>query len=125
MFFFMTATPTVPVIINKIIKYSTLINTGAELNIITIDVTNKAGLAIKTRVKIKISSYSKHISRFLEIIENILISIDLIACRVNIFVTRSAPQPFILKISYLHSARAQLLFNDNLIQILLQSADGR
>ncbi len=58
-------------------------------------------------------------------IENILISIDSIFCRVNIFVTRSAPQPFILRIPYLHSTRAQLLFDDDSIQILLRSADGR
>ena len=86
---------------------------------------DKAGLAIRTRVKIKILLYSKHTNRFLEIIENILISIDSIAYRVNIFVTRSAPQSFILKISYLHSTRAQLLFNDDSMQILFRSADGR
>ena len=80
--------PTVPVIINKIIKYSVLINTGAELNMITADVTDKTGLTIKTRVKIKILLYSEHINRFLEMIENMLISIGLIFCRVNIFVIR-------------------------------------
>ena len=101
----MTATPTIPVTINKIIEYFTLINTGAELNIITINVADRAGLAIKTRVKIKISLYSEYISRFLEIIENILISVGSVVCRVNIFVTRSASQPFILKIFYLHSTR--------------------
>ena len=104
--FSMTAVPTVPVTINKIIEYSTLINTGAELNMMIVDVTNRAGLAIRTRVKVKISLYSEYISRFLEIIENILISVGLIVYRVNIFVTRSAPQSFILGISYLYSARA-------------------
>ena len=87
----MTAAPTVPVIVNKIIECFALIDTGAELNVMIIDVTDRAGLAMRTRVKIKISLYSKYISRFLEIIENILISIDSIAYRVNIFVTRSAP----------------------------------
>ncbi len=111
----MIAVPIVPVIVNKIIEYFTLINTGAELNIITINVTDRARLAIRTRVKIKILLYSEYISRFLKIIENILISIDLIVYRVNIFMTRSAPQFFILKIFYLHSARAQLLFNDDSI----------
>ncbi len=53
-----------------------------------IDVIDKTGLIIKTRVKIKISLYSEYISRFLEIIKNILISINLIVYRVNIFVTR-------------------------------------
>ncbi len=101
----MIATPTVPVIINKTIEYSAFINTGAELNIITINVADRAGLAIKTRVKIKISLYSEYISRFLEMIKNILISVGLVAYRVNIFVTRSASQFFILRISYLHSAR--------------------
>ncbi len=123
--FFMTAVPTVSVIVNRIIEYSVFINTGAELNIITINVVDGAGLAIRTRVKIKISSYSEHISRFLGMIENILISAGLIAYRVNIFVTRSAPQPLILGISYLYSTRAPLLFNDDSIQILLRSADGR
>ncbi len=104
--FFITAAPTIPVIVNKIIEYSTLVNTGAELNIITIDVTNRAGLIIRTRIKIKISSYSEYTSRFLGIIENILISVDSIVYRVNIFVTRLVPQLLILKISYLHSARA-------------------
>ena len=113
--FSVTATPTILIIVNEIIEYSTLIDTGAELNIITTDVADRAGLTIRTRVKIKISSYSEHISRFLGIIENILISVDSIACRANIFVTRSAPQPLILKISYLHSARAQLLFDDDSI----------
>ncbi len=54
-----------------------------------------------------------------------LISVGSIFCRANIFVTRSVPQPLILGISYLHSARAQLLFNDDSIQMLLRSADGR
>ncbi len=124
-FFFVVAAPTVLVIINKIIEYSALVNTGAELNIMIVDVTDRAGLVIKTRVKIKISLYSKYISRFLRIIENILISVGSIVCRVNIFVTRSVSQFFILGISYLHSARAQLLFDDDLMQVLLRSADGR
>ena len=104
--FSIAAAPTVPVTVNRIIEYSALINTGAELNMITTNVTNKAGLTIKTRVKIKISSYSEHTSRFLRIIENILISIYSVACYTNIFVTRSAPQPLILEISYFYSARA-------------------
>src|SRR6266511_3966925 len=102
----MTAVPIIPVTVNKIIEYSTLINTGAEFNIITINVTDRAGLTIRTRVKIKISSYSEHTSRFLKIIENILISVGLIAYHANIFVTRLAPQSLILKMPYLHSARA-------------------
>ena len=73
---------------------------------ITTDVTDRAGLAIRTRVKVKISSYSEHISRFLEMVENVLISVDLVVYRVNIFVTRSAPQSFVLGMFYLHSARA-------------------
>ncbi len=85
----MTAASIVSVIINKIIKYSVLINTGAELNMITVDVVNRAGLIIRTRVKIKISLYSEYISRFLEMVENMLISVGLIVYRVNIFVTRS------------------------------------
>ncbi len=84
----MAAAPIIPVIVNKIIKYSALINTGAEFNMIIINVTDRAGLAIKTRVKIKISLYLEYINRFLEIIKNILISVGSIFCRVNIFVTR-------------------------------------
>ena len=72
---------------------------------ITTNVTDRAGLAMRTRVKIKISLYSEYISRFLEIIKNILISINLIVYRVNIFVTRSVFQSFILEIFYLYSAR--------------------
>ncbi len=111
----MAATPTVPVTVNRIIEYFVLIDTGAELNVMIVDVTDRAGLAIRTRVKVKMLLYSEYISRFLGIIENILISVGLIICRVNIFVTRSAPQSFILEISYLHSARVQLLFNDDSI----------
>ncbi len=107
--------PTVPVTVNKIIEYFILINTGAELNIIIINVINRAGLVIRTRIKIKISLYSEYISRFLEMVKNILILVGSIAYRVNIFITRSAPQPFILGISYLHSTRVQLLFNDDSI----------
>ena len=110
--FFITAAPIVPVIVNKIIECFILIDTGAEFNIIIINVVDRAGLAIRTRVKIKISLYSEYISRFLEIIENVLISVGLVVYRVNIFVTRSAPQFLILEISYLHSVRVQLLFND-------------
>ncbi len=80
-----------------------------------IDVIDRAGLAIRTRVKIKILLYSEHINRFLRIIENVLISVDSVVCRVNIFVTRSISQSFILKMLYLHSARAQLLFDDDSI----------
>jgi len=104
--FYIAAAPTIPVTVNKIIECSALVNTGAKLNIMTINVTDRAGLTIKTRIKVKIALYSEYINRFLEIIENILISVDLIVYRVNIFVTRSAPQSFILKIAYLHSARA-------------------
>ncbi len=93
--FYITVIPIISVTVNKIIEYFTLINTGAKLNIIIINVTNKAGLAIRTRIKIKITSYSEYTSRFLGIIENILISIDLISYRVNIFVIRSAPQSLI------------------------------
>jgi len=82
---------------------------------IIINITDKAGLAIRTRVKIKMSLYSEYTNRFLKIIENILISINLIIYRVNIFVTRSTAQSLILEIFYLHSARAQLLFNDDSI----------
>src|SRR6266511_5944703 len=102
MFFFITAVPTVPIIVNGIIEYSVLIDIGVELNIMIVDMADRAGLAIRTRVKVKISSYSEYISRFLGMVENILISVDLVVCRVNIFVTRSAPQLFILEISYLH-----------------------
>ncbi len=87
-FFSVTAAPTIPVTVNKIIECFVFINTGAEFNIITVDVTDRAGLTIKTRVKIKISSYSEHISRFLGIIKNILISVGSVFCRVNIFITR-------------------------------------
>jgi len=103
----------IPVTVNRIIEYSTLINTDAEFNVIITDVVDRAGLAIRTRIKIKTSLYSKHISRFLGMVENMLISVDSIVYRVNIFVTRSASQSLILEIPYLHSARAQLLFNDD------------
>ncbi len=111
----MAATPTVPVIVNKTIEYSTLINTGAEFNVMIADVVDRARLIMRTRVKVKILLYLKYINRFLGMIENILISVGSIAYRVNIFVTRSAPQPLILEMSYLYSARAQLLFNDDLM----------
>ncbi len=101
----MIAVPTVLVIVNKIIKYSALINTGVEFNIITINVADRAGLTIRTRVKVKMLLYSEYISRFLGMVENVLISVGLIVYRVNIFVTRLAPQSFILKISYLYSTR--------------------
>ncbi len=71
----------------------------------TINVADRAGLAIRTRIKIKMLSYSEHTSRFLEIIENILISVGSVAYRANIFVIRLASQPFILKIPYLYFAR--------------------
>ncbi len=70
-----------------------------------VDVADRAGLAIKTRVKVKISSYSEYISCFLGMIENVLISVGLVVYRVNIFVTRSAPQFFVLGMFYLHSVR--------------------
>ncbi len=105
-FFLIAVAPTVPVIVNGIIEYSALVNTGAELNVIIIDVVDRAGLVMRTRVKIKISLYLKYISRFLEIVENILISVDSVFCRVNIFVTRSVSQSLILGISYLYFARA-------------------
>ena len=101
----MAAAPTVPVIVNKIIEYSVFVDTGAELNVIIIDVTDRAGLVIRTRVKIKISLYLEYISHFLGMVENMLISIGLVFYRVNIFVIRLVSQFFILKISYLHSAR--------------------
>ncbi len=85
----MTAAPIVPVIVNRIIEYYVLIDTGVEFNVIIVDVADRAGLVIRTRVKIKISLYSEYISRFLGIIENVLISIDLVIYRANIFVTRS------------------------------------
>ncbi len=84
----MAAVPIIPVIVNRIIEYSALVDTDAELNVIIIDVADRAGLAIKTRVKLKISLYSEYISRFLGMVENMLISVDSVACRVNIFVTR-------------------------------------
>ncbi len=79
------------------------------------DVTDKAGLTIRTRVKVKILSYSEHISRFLEMVENILISVGSVAYRVNIFVTRLVSQSLVLGMPYLYSARAQLLFDDDLM----------
>src|SRR6266498_2963436 len=103
--FFIAAAPTVPVIINEIIECSALIDTGAELNIIIINVADRAGLIIRTRVKIKISLYSEYINRFLGMVENMLISVDSIVCRANIFVTRLTPQSLILEIPYLHSTR--------------------
>ncbi len=84
----MIATSIIPVIINKIIEYSVLINIGAEFNIIIIDVADRAGLAMRTRIKIKILLYLEYISRFLGIVKNVLISIGLISGRVNIFVIR-------------------------------------
>ncbi len=89
--FYIAVTPTIPVTINRIIECSALINTGDELNVIITDVTDKAGLNIRTRVKIKMTLYLKYINRFLGMVENILISVGLVFCRVNIFVTRSAP----------------------------------
>jgi len=53
------------------------------------DVADRAGLTIRTRVKVKMSLYLEYTSRFLKIIENVLISVGLVFCRVNIFVTRS------------------------------------
>ena len=105
-FFSIIAAPTILVTVNKIIEYFAFIDTGAEFNVIIINVADRAGLAIKTRVNVKISSYSEYISCFLKIIENILISVGLIVYRVNIFVTRLVSQSFILGISYLYSARA-------------------
>ncbi len=87
--FFMTVASIIPVTVNEIIEYFILIDTGVELNMIIINVADKAGLAIRTRVKVKMSLYSEYISRFLGIVENILISVDLIIYRVNIFVIRS------------------------------------
>ena len=101
----MIVTSIVLVIVNGIIEYSVFINTGVELNIIIIDVTDKAGLAIRTRVKVKISLYSEYINRFLGMVENVLISAGSVVCRVNIFVTRLVSQFFVLGISYLYSAR--------------------
>src|SRR6266536_5004488 len=112
MFFFMVAAPIIFVIVNEIIEYFIFINTGAELNIIIINIIDRAELAMRTRVKIKILLYSEYISRFLGMVENVLISVDSVVCRVNIFVTRLVSQFFVLGTSYLHFARAQLLFND-------------
>ncbi len=109
----MAAAPIVPVIVNRIIECSVFIDTGAELNMMIINISDRAGLVIRTRVKVKMSLYSEYISCFLEMVENVLISVNLIVYRVNIFVIRSTPQSFILEISYLHFTRAQLLFNDN------------
>ena len=103
--FFITAAPIILIIVKKIIEYFALINTGAELNVIITDIADRAGLAIRTRVKVKISLYSEYINRFLGMIKNILISVGLIVCRVNIFVTRLASQSFILEISYFYFAR--------------------
>ncbi len=80
-----------------------LVNIGVEFNVIIIDVADRAGLAMRTRIKIKILLYSEYISRFLEMVENMLISVDLVVCRVNIFITRSISQSFILGIFYLYS----------------------
>ncbi len=107
--------PIIPVTVNKIIECFVLVDTGAELNMITIDVIDRAGLVMRTRVKIKISLYSEYINRFLRMIENMLISVGLVVYRVNIFVTRLISQPFILEIFYFYSAHAQLLFNNDLI----------
>ncbi len=101
----MVAVPIVSVTVNKIIECSALVDTGAELNVIIIDVTDRAGLAMRTRVKIKISLYSEYISRFLKMVENILISVGLIVYRVNIFVIRLVSQPLVLEMSYLHFTR--------------------
>src|SRR6266536_1531647 len=87
--FSVAAAPIILIIVNEIIEYSIFIDIGAELNVITIYMIDKAGLAIRTRVKVKILLYSEHISRFLKMIKNILISIGLVVYRVNIFVTRS------------------------------------
>ena len=54
----MAAASIIFIIVNKIIEYSALINTGAELNVITIDITDRTRLIIKTRIKIKILLYS-------------------------------------------------------------------
>ncbi len=115
MFFFIAAVSIIFVIINRIIEYSTLINTGVEFNMIIIDVADRAGLVIRTRVKIKMSLYSKYINRFLRMIENVLISVGLIVYRVNIFVIRLISQSFILEISYFYFIRVQLLFDDDLM----------
>ncbi len=84
----MAAVSIILVIVNKIIEYFIFVDTGAEFNMIIIDVADKAGLIIKTRVKVKMSLYSEYISRFLGMVENMLISVGLVVCRVNIFVTR-------------------------------------
>ena len=84
----MAAAPIILVIVNKIIECFALVDTGAEFNIIIVDVADRAGLAMRMRVKIKMSLYSKYINRFLGMVENMLISVGLVVCRVNIFVTR-------------------------------------
>ncbi len=81
-FFYIAAALIIPVTVNKIIEYSAFINTGAELNIMIINVTDRAGLVMRTRVKIKIILYLEYINRFLGIIKNVLISVDLIFYRV-------------------------------------------
>ncbi len=88
--FCVAAAPIIFIIVNRIIECSALVDTGAKLNVMITDVADRAGLTMRTRIKIKMASYSKYISRFLGMVENILISVGLVFCRANIFVTRSA-----------------------------------
>ena len=94
-------------------RYKSLLDSGAEVNVMTYDVAKREGLAMRPYPNINLISHTGHRKEFLGVCENVEVDIGGVASLNHIFVIDAAVHQLVL---YLHQMRVGLDYRNNEVE---------
>ena len=102
--YYLASTPKVPIRMDSGTRYTALLDTGAEINVMTEEMMIKEGLPMRPRPHLNLVGHTGHSKNFLGVCEDVAISIGGFTTRHHIFVVSGADhmlvlgQPFMIKV---------------------------
>ena len=106
-------------------RYKSLLDSGAEVNVMTYDVAKREGLAMRPYPNINLISHTGHRKEFLGVCENVEVDIGGVASLNHIFVIDAADHQLVLGQPYLHQMRVGLDYRNNEVECTIHAEDGK
>lgn len=122
---YMRATPKTKVQVNGGGKYRGLLDSGAEVNVMTHDIVKAESLPMRPYPDINLVSHSGDRRPFMGICEDVELSIGGVAGQHHIFVIDAADHQLVLGQPFLLQMRVELTYAGNDVRCVLHSEDGR
>jgi len=104
--YYIAATPRVPIELEDTTRSVGLIDTGAEINIIILNLTRRAGFPIQDEPRfINIISQISYSRRFYGVVEEVSVKIGSAINTIFIWVVKKVNNEFVFRIPYIHASR--------------------